>query len=114
MRPVSSGDQDDQDVNNRGGRRGEPRDPLQYFNSLQGKGKSKSEEKKGLNPYPSSDFCSLILAFETCSLPALTRSYRRHFTFYVASPARSIQHFSFQLFPCSSAVKKAKEVTLAD
>jgi hypothetical protein len=34
-------------------------------------------------------------AFETRSLPALTRSYPRRFTFYVAHPIRSIQHFSF-------------------
>jgi len=35
--------------------------------------------------------------FETRSLPALTRSYPRRFTFYVAHPIRSIQRFSFQL-----------------
>ena len=29
--------------------------------------------------------------FETRSLPALSRSYPRHFTFYVAHPIRSIQ-----------------------
>jgi hypothetical protein len=29
--------------------------------------------------------------FETCSLPALSRSYPRHFTFYVAHPIRSIR-----------------------
>jgi hypothetical protein len=29
-------------------------------------------------------------AFETRSLPALTRSYPRHFAFYVAHPIRSI------------------------
>jgi hypothetical protein len=29
--------------------------------------------------------------FETRSLPALTRSYPRHFTFYVAHPIRSIE-----------------------
>src|SRR6266496_6823466 len=31
------------------------------------------------------------MAFETRSLPALTRSYPRHFTFHVAHPIRSIQ-----------------------
>ena len=35
-----------------------------------------------------------ISAFETRSLPALTRSYPRRFTFYVARPARSIQFFN--------------------
>jgi hypothetical protein len=35
--------------------------------------------------------------FETRSLPALTRSYPRHFTFYVARPAPL--HSSFLLFP---------------
>jgi hypothetical protein len=30
---------------------------------------------------------SLEFSFETRSLPALTRSYPRHFTFYVARPA---------------------------
>jgi hypothetical protein len=30
------------------------------------------------------------LGFETRSLPTLTRSYPRHFTFYVARPTRSI------------------------
>jgi len=34
--------------------------------------------------------------FETRSLPALTRSYPRHFTFYVARPTRSIQLSSFR------------------
>jgi hypothetical protein len=31
--------------------------------------------------------------FETHSLPALTRSYPRHFTFYVAHPIRSIRWY---------------------
>jgi len=42
-----------------------------------------------------------LSAFETRSLPTLTRSYPRRFAFYVARPARSIQLFSvsaFQLF----------------
>src|SRR5439155_6593182 len=34
---------------------------------------------------------------ETRSPPGLTRSYPRHFTFYVARPARSILNFSFGL-----------------
>jgi hypothetical protein len=34
-------------------------------------------------------------AFETRSLPALTRSYPRRFTFYVAHPNRSIQLSAF-------------------
>jgi hypothetical protein len=39
-----------------------------------------------------------VSAFETRSLPVLTRSYPRRFTFYVAHPIRSIQRFS--LFVC--------------
>src|SRR6266550_1293706 len=35
-----------------------------------------------------------LLWFETRSLPALTRSYPRHFTFYVACPTRSIHQYS--------------------
>jgi hypothetical protein len=35
-------------------------------------------------------------AFETHSLPTLTRSYPRRFTFYVAHPIRSIQFVSFR------------------
>ena len=31
------------------------------------------------------------IPIETLSLPALARSYPRHFTFYVARPARSIE-----------------------
>jgi hypothetical protein len=34
-------------------------------------------------------------AFETRSLPALTRSYPRRFTFYVTHPDRSIQLSAF-------------------
>src|SRR6266446_10805258 len=37
-------------------------------------------------PYPSDP-----KRFETRSLPALSRSYPRHFTFHVAHPVRSIQ-----------------------
>jgi hypothetical protein len=37
-------------------------------------------------------------AFETRSLPTLTRSYPRRFAFYVARPARSIQLFSVSAF----------------
>src|SRR5438874_2798624 len=43
--------------------------------------------------------------FETRSLPALTRSYPRHFTFYVARPTRSIQLSSFRL-GCGAACPK--------
>jgi len=38
-----------------------------------------------------------ISDFETRSLPALPRSYPRHFTFYVAHPIRSIQRFSISI-----------------
>src|SRR5207247_9341233 len=34
-------------------------------------------------------------AFETRSLPSFTRSYPRHFTFFVAHPIRSIQFLIF-------------------
>jgi len=37
----------------------------------------------------------LPILIETRSLPALTHSYPRHFTFYVAHPIRSILNFSF-------------------
>jgi hypothetical protein len=40
-------------------------------------------------------------AFETRSLPTLTRSYPRRFTFYVAHPIRSIHCFNCQLFSFS-------------
>jgi len=36
-------------------------------------------------------FTPAMPRFETRSLPALTRSYPRHFTFYVAHPIRSIE-----------------------
>ena len=42
-------------------------------------------------------------AFETRSLPALTRSYPCRFTFYVAHPARSIQYFSVYA-PASASI----------
>ena len=38
-----------------------------------------------------------ISDFETRSLPALSRSYPRHFAFYVAHPIRSIQRFSISI-----------------
>jgi hypothetical protein len=43
-----------------------------------------------------------LSAFETRSLPALTRSYPRRFAFYVALPIRSIQYFSFSAFSVSA------------
>src|SRR6202022_3286922 len=60
------------------------------------------------------DICLLLQipdsAFETRSLPALTRSYPRHFTFCVAHPIRSIQLFRFQFsvfrFSCWSLVTR--------
>ena len=36
----------------------------------------------------------IFSAFETCSLPTLTRSYPRRFTSYVAHPIRSILYFN--------------------
>src|SRR5437870_10341527 len=39
----------------------------------------------------------LISDFETRSLPALPRSYPRHFAFYVAHPIRCIQRFSISI-----------------
>jgi len=43
-----------------------------------------------------------LLAFETRSLPTLTRSYPRRFAFYVARPARSIQFSPSQRFSFSA------------
>src|SRR2546430_10845432 len=47
---------------------------------------------------------TLPLGFETRSLPALTRSYPRHFTFYVARPARSIHQNRVAGFPSAIRV----------
>src|SRR6266508_972914 len=40
-----------------------------------------------------------LSSIETRSLPALTRSYPRHFTFYVAHPIRSIETRSLPTLP---------------
>jgi len=45
-------------------------------------------------------------AFETRSLPALSRSYPRHFTFYVAHRIRSIQRF-YMLGPSFGAIARS-------
>jgi hypothetical protein len=47
---------------------------------------------------------------ETRSLPALTRSYPRSFTFYVAPPARSIQRFGFALAAANVFLSSALDV----
>jgi hypothetical protein len=51
-------------------------------------------------------------AFETRSLPALTHSYPRHFTFYVAHPNRSIQLFRSAASPSRAILEKGDQKSI--